>query len=100
MNPRTTGVLFALAAALAAFVYFYEIEGEEARKHAKEAEKRLFPNLEPEAIEWISLRVAETPALRLDRREGHWRIVEPIDFAADAFVADGLASAITQLMSE
>jgi hypothetical protein len=46
MNPKTTAVLFAIAAALAAFVYFYEIEGEQARVEAKAAEKRLFPNVE------------------------------------------------------
>ncbi len=34
MNPKTTAVLFAIAAALAAFVYFYVIKGEQARVEA------------------------------------------------------------------
>ena len=31
MNPRTTGILLLVTAALGAFVYFYEIGGEEQR---------------------------------------------------------------------
>ena len=100
MNPKTTAVLFAIAAALAAFVYFYVIEGEQARVEAKAAEKRLFPDVEQGKIASISLRVSDAREIRLERRAGHWRIVAPIDFAADTFAADGVASAITQLMSE
>jgi hypothetical protein len=100
MNPKTTAVLFAIAAALAAFVYFYVIEGEQARVEAKAAEKRLFPDVEQGKIASISLRASDAREIRLERRAGHWRIVAPIDFAADTFAADGVASAITQLMSE
>jgi len=100
MNPKTTAVLFAIAAALAAFVYFYEIKGEQARVEAKAAEKRLFPDVEQTEITSISLRVSDAPEIQLERRDGRWRIVAPIDFAADTFAADGVASAITQLMRE
>jgi hypothetical protein len=100
MNPKTTTVLFAIAAALAAFVYFYVIEGEQARVEAKAAEKRLFSDVEQGEISAISLRISDTSEIRLERRDGRWRIATPIDFAADTFAADGLASAITQLMSE
>jgi len=100
MNPKTTAVLFAIAAALAAFVYFYVIEGEQARVEAKAAEKRLFPDVEQREIASISLRLSDTPEIRLERRDGRWRIAAPIDFAADTFAADGVASALTQLMSE
>jgi hypothetical protein len=100
MNPKTTAVLFVVAAALAAVIYFWAIKGEQARVEAKAAEKRLFPDVEQTEITSISLRVSEAPEIRLERREGRWRIVAPIDFAADTFAADGVASAITQLMSE
>jgi len=100
MNPKTTAVLFAIAAALAAFVYFYEIEGEQARVEAKAAEKRLFPDVEQGKITALSLRISGASEIRLERRDGRWRIVTPIDFGADRFAADGLASAISQLMIE
>ncbi len=100
MNPKATAVLFAIAAVLAAFVYFYVIEGEEARVEAAAAEKRLFPDVEQGEIASISLRISDAPEIRLERRDGRWWIVAPIDFAADTFAADGVASAITQLMGE
>jgi len=100
MNPKTTAVLFAVTAALAAFIYFYVVEGEQARVEAKAAENRLFPDVEQGEIASISLRASDAPEIRLERRDGRWRIVAPIDFAADTFAADGVTSAITQLMSE
>ena len=39
MNPKTTGILFLVAAALAAFVYLYEIRGEEGRRAAEEFQR-------------------------------------------------------------
>lgn len=100
MNPKTTGILFAVAAALAAFVYFYEIGGEAERKEAEEAEKRLFTGVEQDAIESISLRTEDGVPVVLERVDDRWRITAPIDFGADQFAADGIASALVQLVSE
>ena len=49
MNPRNTGILLLVAAALGAFIYFYEIQGADSRREAEEREKRLFAGVEPEA---------------------------------------------------
>jgi hypothetical protein len=100
MNPRVTGILFLLAAALGAFVWFYEIEGEEARKASEEKTKRLFPDAEADAIEWIALTTSDGHAVRLERKEGSWRLVAPLEFRADSFAVDGMASALAQLASE
>ena len=101
MNPRTTAILFVVAAALGAFVWLYELEGEEGRKAAEESSKRLFPAVEAEAVEWISLTTADGHPARLERQpQGGWRLTAPIAFPADAFAADGIASALAQLASE
>jgi len=100
MNPKTTAVLFAIAVALAAGVYYIENTFEPARVEAEAAENRLFPDVEQSEIAAISLRVSDSPEIRIERRDGRWRIVAPIDFAADTFAADGIASAISQLMGE
>src|SRR5262245_42009484 len=100
MNPRVTGLLFLLAAALGAFVWFYEIEGEEARKASELATKRLFPDVEADKVEWIALTTADGQKARLERREGAWRLVAPVEFRADAFAVDGIASALAQITSE
>jgi hypothetical protein len=100
MNPRTTGILLLATAALGAFVYFYEIEGEQARQAAEEAGRRLFPDVEQEAIASLSLETSDGSAARLERRDGGWALVEPVAFPADAFAADGLASNLAGLTSE
>ena len=100
MNPRTTGLLFLVAAALGAFVWFYEIQGGEARKAGEDAAKRLFPGVESEAVEWIALTTADGHAARVERQQGGWRLTLPLAFRADGFVVDGIASSLAQLASE
>ena len=100
MNPRTTGILFLIAAALGAFVYFYEIRGEEGRLEAEARQKRLFPDVEADAVEWLALTSSDGQPVRAERREKGWQIVEPLVFPGDEFALDGMASALAQVASE
>lgn len=100
MNPRSTGILLLVAAALAAFVYFYEVRGADTRREAEEREKRLFAGVEPDAIEWIALTPRGEAPARLERRDGKWLLVAPLEFPADAYAADNLASTLATLASE
>jgi hypothetical protein len=100
VNPRTTGILLVVAAALGAFVYLYEIRGAEERKDAEELGKRLFPDVEAEDVTWISLTTSDGVAARVERRDEGWEIVAPITFAGDEFAVDAMASALSQLSSE
>ena len=100
MNPRTTGILFLIVAALGAFVYFYEIRGEEGRLEAEARQKRLFPDVEAEAVEWLALTTSDGRPVRAERREKGWQIVEPLVFPGDEFALDGMASALAQIASE
>jgi hypothetical protein len=100
VNPRNTGILFLLAAALGAFVWFYEIEGEETRKAGEEAATRLFPGIESEDVEWIALTTADGHPVRVERHEGAWRFTEPPTLPVDAFAWDGIAASLVQLASE
>jgi hypothetical protein len=100
MQPRTSAILLAVALALGAFVYFYEIGGEDARREAEEQARRLFPAVEQEAIEWIALTTRDGIEARLERGEGGWRLVQPVAFSADRFAADGMAANLAGLVSE
>jgi hypothetical protein len=100
MNPRTTGILFLLVAALGAFVWFYEIKGEAGRKDAEEAAKRLFPGVEANAVEQVELTTSDDQRARLERRHSEWRLAAPLEAVADGFAADAIASALAQLGSE
>ena len=100
MQPRTSAILLIVALALGAFVYFYEIGGEDARREAEEQARRLFPAVEQDAIEWIALTTREGAEARLERREGAWHLVQPVTFPADRFAADGMAANLAGLVSE
>jgi hypothetical protein len=100
MNPRTTGILFLVAAALGAFVWLYEIRGEAGRKDAEAAAKRIFPGVEATAIDAVELATSDGQRARLERAEEHWRIAAPLEAQADEFAVDAIASALAQLASE
>ncbi len=97
MSPRTAGITFLLAAGLFAFIYFYEIRGEEARLEAEQTEKRLFPELEAQAVQAVAFTPAGSPRIRLERRARGWQLREPLEFPADEFAADGMAAALADL---
>jgi hypothetical protein len=99
VQPRTTAILLAVALALGAFVYFYEIRGAETRKAAEEHAKQLFPEVEAAEVSTIWLETLSGPKARLERREGDWQIVEPIEFIADGTVVEGLASSLADVAS-
>jgi hypothetical protein len=100
VNPRNTALLLLVAAALGAFVYFYEVRGGEKRKEAEAAAKRLFPGITEDAISAVELTTSDGAAARLERVEGAWRLLAPLEFPADPQVAESLVSALANLASE
>jgi len=99
VNPRTTGILFLVAAALGLGVWLSNRhEGE--KKRAEEQAKRLFGDLKPEQVDWIELTTSDGKSARLERREGAWRVVQPVDAPADASQVDGIASSLAGMTSE
>jgi hypothetical protein len=99
VSPRTTAIVFAVGAALFAFIYLYEIRGGEARKEAEQAEKRLFGNVEATDVQALAFR-ADGRDVRIERRDGGWELTEPLVFPGDEFAADGMASALADLESQ
>lgn len=100
MNPKATALLFALVAAVAGFVFFYEIRGEDERAAREEADKRLFPGFEADEVEWIELATEGGDTARVERREGGWALTAPFDFPADEAAASGLTTALVGLVHE
>ena len=83
MNPRTTGILAIVALLLGAFIYFHEIRGGDTREEAEALAKRLFPDVEANAIQWMELTTTDGHDARLERSEGVWRLRRPVEFLAD-----------------
>jgi hypothetical protein len=112
VNPRTTGILFVLAAVLGLFVYFYEIGGEAGREAAEEATKRLFPGFEAEEIDQLEFTTSEGALVQVARStdpgEGEgddavavsWSLTAPVAFPGDDLALDGMAAALASLKSE
>ena len=102
MSPRTTAILFALAAALAAFVFFHE-QADDREPSASESDgRRVFADLpaDPDLVESVSFTTEDGMPVRVERRDGRWRVVEPIDAPADQQVIEGMASTLVALSSE
>lgn len=100
MNPRTTGILFLIAAAIAAFIYFYEIEGQDARDQAEADAKRLFDGVDADAITEIDLTTSDAKLVHLVRDGDGWHLAQPLVFPADEFAVDAIAAALSGLSSE
>jgi len=100
MNPRTTVILALVAGALGAFVYFYEIAGQPEREAVEREKRALFPGLEATEIDEIALQTPEGVDVVAERAAGAWRLREPLSFAADDLVWDGLADTLAALSSE
>lgn len=102
MSPRTTAVLLVIALLLGSFVWWYEVKGGEERSRAADAAKRLFPDLDGAAVEWIELRTSDAPPVdvRVERREGGWRLVRPLDAEGDPVTLDGMATSLAEVTSE
>ena len=99
MSWRSTGILLLVAIALGAAIWWSNRHETETLE-ATEQSKRLFADLEPTRVEWIELTTTDGRDARLARRDGAWRVVEPVDFPADATAADAIATALATMASE
>lgn len=96
MNPRSTLILLVLVALAAGALWHFELR-EGAQPAGDAAQTEVFAGLEAAQIEWVELAQPDGGVVRLEKRGEAWRIAKPIDFAADRFAADAVASALADL---
>jgi hypothetical protein len=97
MNSRGTLILAIVAALLGGFIYFYEIEGELARRSTLDDQRRIFPGLETETVDRIELLTLDGVEARFERTEIDWQLVAPVTSRADPGVLEAVAHALTHL---
>lgn len=100
MNPKSTLGLALLAAALAAFLWFYEIEGEAERARVAQAGARIFTGLDAVDVVWLELDTSDGVTVRAEREDGRWRLQAPLSFPADPVTLDAMAGALGDLARE
>ena len=86
-------ILSSLFLALLAFVYFYEIGGEESRAKAQELEESLFRLGEEEVISILISRPGQ-PDISLGREGEGWVLLRPLEVSADGNAVDALSRAL------
>ena len=87
-----------VVALLAGYLYYFEGVREKARVSEEERRRLLF-QVEPSKISALRLSPSGGKPMALVR-DGEWRLTEPIQSPADAFVVRGLLAALAVLKSE
>jgi len=105
MNFRTTFILLIVMAAALVFVFVVERRGpgEQNADNASDSlrGKKLIDE-KTDDVRRLTIRSGNGSAkpLELARQDGRWKLIQPIDWAADDFEARGLVDAIVDLRSQ
>lgn len=92
---RTILILAALLLLLGGGYYLFEVRGREARERAQAAERRVV-NFDPAEVREITLdKRGERVLARIEN--GRWRIVAPVEAAADEATVEGLLAFVRRL---
>jgi Domain of unknown function (DUF4340) len=90
---RSTGIVFLLALALAAFVYFYDLRRKPATAASSETSKPAF-TLSSADVMQIKIQRAGT-AMSFERQTDGWHMSQPRAQRAEGSALDGLASTLS-----
>ena len=90
---RSTGIVFLLALALAAFVYFYDLKHKPASEASSEPSKPAF-TLTSGDVKQIKIQRAGT-AMSFERKSDGWYMTQPRAQRAESSALDGLASTLS-----
>ena len=95
MTFRHSSLLLLIASLLLGFVWVFEhpFEKETAKRSI---DRRLFPEIDPQAIESIELRQADQSLQLNDQRHG-WQITKPISYPAEDTKVTAFIEGLTQL---
>ena len=90
---RKTAILFVLALALGAYVYFYEIKGGEERQKEKEISEKLF-RVHKDSVQSIVIK-SLLNNFRFEKTEDGWLIKKPVLTMADESPINTLLRSLT-----
>jgi hypothetical protein len=100
VNPRTTGILFVVAVVVIGGVWWNENVRKGQAEVAEAEARELFPDVTVDDVAWVALETTDRRDARVERRDGGFRLVEPLDFAVDRTAVDGIVGALAEVKSE
>ena len=92
MNSKTTGIWFVIAAALFAFIYFWEHHA-----HGPAAPANMLPELRPAAVMSIEIFPAGALEICAVRTNGNWQLTRPVTYPAQTTAIEMLLSTLQKL---
>jgi hypothetical protein len=98
MKTRTALVYLSVLVVLAGYFYYFEVMRRKARTEEKQAALHLF-QVEKAKITALQVSKNQGKPIILEK-EGHWRIIEPIDSPADEFAVSNLLTTLASLKME
>ena len=90
---RSTGIVFLVALALAAFAYFYDIRRKPPTEASSESSKPAF-SLASTDVKQIKIQRAGA-TMNFERKSDGWYMTEPHSLRAEGSALDGLASTLS-----
>ena len=100
VNPRNTGILFLVAVVVVGGVWWSETIHKGDVAAAKAEARALFPGVEVGDVGFVALETRDGHAARIERRDGGFRLVEPLDSPVDRTTVDGIVGALAEVKSE
>ncbi len=98
MRSRNLIILASVAIALGVFIFFVERHQPTTEARLERAD-RLFQELDGDTVVAIELETSQGP-IRLAKTDDDWRLVEPLDYPADAAAVKTLIEAVANLDAE
>jgi len=93
MNSKTTGIWFAIAAALFTLIYIFE---HFLRPSAAES-SGILPELRPPAVTSVQVIPSGALEIRADRTNGAWLLTKPISYPAQSAAVEALLDTLQKL---
>ena len=93
MNSKTTGIWFAIAAALFALIYIFQ----HFLRPAAPESSCLLPELRPAAVTSVQVIPSGALEIRADRTNGDWLLTKPIAYPAQQAAIESLLDALPKL---
>jgi hypothetical protein len=93
MNSKTTGIWFAIAAALFALIYFFQ----HFLRPAAVESSSILPELRPAAVTSVQVIPSGALEIRADRTNGGWQLTKPIAYPAQPATIESLLDALQKL---